>query len=59
MKDMLWKELNDQIFLDVSTIVHRPMEIKLLDIDDDFDFELPEEEEDSVDDSDYDEFDWD
>ncbi len=59
LKDMLWKELNDQTFHDVESIVQRPMEIKLEDVDDDFEFELPEEvEEEEIDDSNYDEFDW-
>ncbi len=60
LKDMLWKELNDQTFHDVESIVHRPMEIKLEDVDDDYEFDIPEEEEEDVeDDSNYDEFDWD
>ena len=29
LKDLLWKELNDQDFHDAASIVHRPMEIKL------------------------------
>ncbi|GHU91541.1 GTPase Obg [Bacteroidia bacterium] len=57
LKDMLWKELNEQDFRDMDSIVHRPMEIRLEDVDDDFDFNLPEEEEEDVDEPDYDEFD--
>lgn len=60
LKDMLWKELNDQEFHDVESIVHRRMEIKMEDVEeDDFDFNIPEENEDQTDDSDYEEFDWD
>ncbi len=61
LKDLLWKELNNQSFQDVESLVHRPMDIRLEDVDDDFDFEEPEsvEEEEEEDDSNYDEFDWD
>ncbi|MDL2223228.1 GTPase ObgE [Bacteroidales bacterium OttesenSCG-928-M11] len=58
LKDLLWKELNKQEFHDIESIVQRPMDIKLADVDDDFDYEL-EEESDDADIIDYDEFDWD
>jgi GTP-binding protein len=45
LKDLLWKELNDQEFHDVESIVHRPINVKTVDIDDDFDYDLPDESE--------------
>ena len=61
LKDLLWKELNNQEFHDVESIVHRPMEIKLEVEDDDFDYDIPEDEEDEsgYDENEFDEFDWD
>jgi len=62
LKDILWKELNDQTFHDIESIVQRPMEIKLEDVDDDYEFDLPEEEEDEDDDDfdpDFEVLDWD
>lgn len=57
LKDLLWKELNKQVFHDVESIVQKPMDIRLDDVDDDFDYEVPEEDgEDEQ--ADYDEFDW-
>lgn len=60
LKDLLWKELNDQDFHDVESIVHRPMEIKLEVEDDDFDYEIPEYDndklEDYYDDEDFDDY---
>jgi GTP-binding protein len=58
LKDLLWKELNNQVFHDVESIVHRPMDIKLEDVDDDFDYEFHEEDEEEED-LNYDEFDFD
>ncbi len=59
LKDLLWKELNNQEFHDVESIVHRPIDIKTIAIEDDFDMEFPEDadydEEEEADDS----FDWD
>jgi GTP-binding protein len=57
LKDLLWKELNKQVFHDTESIVYKPMNLKLEDVDDDFDFSTPEEEADH-DDLDYDEIDW-
>ena len=57
LKDLLWKELNNQEFHDIESIVYRPMDIKMVDMDDDFDFSDPEEDE-SDDELDYDEIDW-
>ncbi|GHT72733.1 GTPase Obg [Bacteroidia bacterium] len=42
LKDLLWKELNKQEFHDIESIVHRPMDIRVEDVDDDFDYSLPE-----------------
>ncbi|MCC8146431.1 MAG: GTPase ObgE [Bacteroidales bacterium] len=58
LKDLLWKELNNQEFHDMESIVYRPMDIKMVDVDDDYDFSLPEEEQEEDDDLDYDEIDW-
>jgi len=57
LKDLLWKELNDQQFQDVENIVYKPMDIQLADVDDDFDYSTPEDENDA-DELDYDEIDW-
>jgi GTP-binding protein len=46
LKDLLWKELNRQVFHDVESIVHKSLDIKPEDIDDDFDYSAPEETED-------------
>jgi len=54
LKDLLWKELNKQVFHDTESIVHKPMNIQLDDFEDDFDFSF-EENETGSDDSDYDE----
>ena len=59
LKDLLWKELNKQEFHDVESIVHRPMDIRLEDVDDDFDFSIPEEENSEEEEEDWDtEMDW-
>ena len=49
LKDLLWKELNNQSFQDIESIVHRPMDIKLEVEEDDFDYEIPEYNEDELD----------
>ena len=49
LKDLLWKELNNQDFHDVESIVHRPMEIQIDIEDDDFDYGVPEDEDDDID----------
>lgn len=58
LKDLLWKELNNQEFHDIDSIVHKPMDIKLADVDDDFDYEIEDDDSDD-DDENYDEFDFD
>jgi GTP-binding protein len=57
LKDLLWKELNKQVFHDTESIVYKPMNLQLEDVDDDFDFSPPGKEEDAND-LDYDEIDW-
>lgn len=61
LKDLLWKELNSETFHDITSIVHRNMDVTFLPVDEEDDLDIPdyEEEEDSEDDSNYDEFDWD
>jgi GTP-binding protein len=44
LKDLLWKELNKHPFHDVESIVQQPMNIRLEDVDDDFDFSPADEE---------------
>jgi GTP-binding protein len=44
LKDLLWKELNKHPFHDVENIVQKPMNIRLEDVNDDFDFSSPGEE---------------
>ncbi|MDR0768337.1 MAG: GTPase ObgE [Dysgonamonadaceae bacterium] len=39
LKDLLWKTLNEQPFRDVESIVHKPMDIHLAGLDNDFDQE--------------------
>ncbi|GHT00002.1 GTPase Obg [Bacteroidia bacterium] len=57
LKDLLWKELNKQVFHDTESIVYKPMNLQLEDVDDDFDFSPPGKDNDR-DDLDYDEIDW-
>lgn len=58
LKDLLWKELNNQNFQDVESIVHRPMEIRLETEDDDFDYEIPgEDDEPEYDNEEFEDFD--
>ncbi len=64
LKDLLWKELNDEhMFHDVENIVHRSMDIKIEVPEDDFDFEIPEDDspDDDWDSEEFeeDEYDWD
>jgi GTP-binding protein len=44
LKDLLWKELNKQEFHDVESIVRKPMDIRLADVVDDFDYEYKNED---------------
>ncbi|MDL2223822.1 GTPase ObgE [Bacteroidales bacterium OttesenSCG-928-M06] len=58
LKDLLWKELNNQEFHDIESIVYKPMDIKMADIDDDYDFADLEEDDTDEEELDYDEIDW-
>jgi GTP-binding protein len=58
LKDLLWKKLNEQEFHDAESIVRKPMDIRLADFDDDFDYEVKEEDAEEED-LNYDEFDFD
>lgn len=61
LKDLLWKELNDQEFHDIESIVHRPMDLKIseLENEDDFDYDIPDDDETDTEEDEYDEYDWD
>ncbi|GHT18795.1 GTPase Obg [Bacteroidia bacterium] len=50
LKDLLWKELSNQPFLDVDALVTQPMSLNLAEIEDDFDFAPPKEEGEEEDD---------
>ncbi|MDR0832867.1 MAG: GTPase ObgE [Candidatus Symbiothrix sp.] len=43
LKDLLWKELNNQPFLDTDTIATQAMSLNLAEVEDDFDFAPPKE----------------
>ena len=43
LKDLLWNELNKQTFHDTETLVRKPMNIRLDDIEDDFNYSIEEE----------------
>ena len=58
LKDLLWKELNKESFHEVEQIVHKNIDVKSLQFDDDDDdFVFPEDEEDEEDYIEYE--DWD
>jgi Obg family GTPase CgtA len=57
LKDLLWKELNDPKFQNTESIVQKPMDVRMVDLDDDYDYSI-EEEGDDDDDLNYDELDW-
>ncbi|GBU07445.1 GTPase involved in cell partitioning and DNA repair [Bacteroidales bacterium] len=69
LKDLLWKELNKQDFLEyiIEDIIHRPLEIKKLELEEDeyfFEFPLEEDDEEYDDEEDgdfskYENIDWD
>jgi GTP-binding protein len=59
LKDLLWKEICNLPFNDTESIVYKPMNIELADIDDDFDFSAPKDDFDEEEEAlDYDEIDW-
>jgi GTP-binding protein len=45
LKDLLWKTLNEQPFHDLENMVHKPMDIRLEDLEDDFDYETEADED--------------
>lgn len=61
LKDLLWKELNQENFHEVERIVHKNLDISTLDFDDDDGFVVPvmEDDEDDFSEDDYEEYDWD
>jgi len=54
LKDLLWSELNEQVFHDTESIVRKPINIQPDDIEDDFNYSFEEDLEDD-DDWEYDE----
>lgn len=58
LKDLLWKELNQENFHEVERIVHKNLDLSTLTLDDD-DFVIPIEDEDDFPEEDYEEYDWD
>ena len=44
LKDLLWNELNKQVFHDMESIVRKPMNIQTEDFEDDFNYSLDESE---------------
>ena len=60
LKDLLWKELNREVFHEVERIVHKNIDVSTLQFDgDDEDYVIPIEEDDLDDDEEYEEYDWD
>ncbi|WP_085537610.1 GTPase ObgE [Massilibacteroides vaginae] len=61
LKDLLWKELNQENFHEVERIVHKNLDISTLDLDDDDGFVIPvmEDDDDDFSEEDYEEYDWD
>lgn len=58
LKDILWQELNKEVFRDVERIVHKDLDLSTVPLDDD-DFVIPYEEDDFDVDEDIIEYDWD
>ncbi|GHT34951.1 GTPase Obg [Bacteroidia bacterium] len=56
LKDVLWKELNTETFHEPEQIVHKDLDLNTLPLEDDDDFDIPEEEDEPE--EEYDEFDW-
>ncbi len=60
LKDLLWVELNKEAFHDVESIVHKPLDVQSIDLEDDFeDFEPEDDESEDGTDETYEEYDWD
>ncbi len=58
LKDLLWRELNKETFHEVERIVHKNIDVKSLQFDDDFVIPVIADEDD-WDEDDYEEYDWD
>lgn len=59
LKDLLWKELNQENFHEVERIVHKNLDISTLDLDEDDGFVIPVmEDDDDFSEEDYEEYDW-
>jgi GTP-binding protein len=56
LKDILWKELNTETFHEPEQIVHKDLDLSALPLEDDDDFDIPEEDDEPE--EEYDEFDW-
>jgi GTP-binding protein len=55
LKDLLWNELNKQVFHDAKSIIHKSMNIQTDDLEDNYDFSFKEKEieEDDLDDNEF------
>ena len=53
LKDLLWNELNKQTFHDIENIVHKSMDIRTDDIEDDFNYSFEEDSPSEDDDEDF------
>ncbi len=58
LKDLLWHELNRESFHEVERIVHKDIDVKTLQLDDDSDYIVPMEEDADEEDDDYEEYEW-
>lgn len=59
LKDLLWEELNKETFHDVESIIHKPLDLQSIDLED---IEAPEDieyDDDNEPEDDDDEYDWD
>lgn len=59
LKDVLWRELNQENFHEVERIVHKNLDLSTLNFDDDDGFVVPVMEDDDFAEDDYEEYDWD
>lgn len=59
LKDLLWRELNKETFHEVEQIIHKSIDVKSLQFDDDFVIPVIEDDDEDWDDEDYEEYDWD
>lgn len=59
LKDMLWRELNEENFHEVERIVQKSIDVSSLQFDDEFVVPTVEDDDDDWDDEDIEEYDWD